>query len=272
MTDTPFKPEYLKEFSIEVSPITSRTNIIISSNELPPPTLPNSVISSSPHATQFTWLALSSIALSGSYYDLIDRPILSAVALSGDYNDLINLPVFPSFSNVARSGDYNDLLNKPILPTLHNVALTGDYNDLSNAPLLHIVALSGDYNDLENRPDLNFHPVAYSGDYKDLANVPDFYYQRFKELQTENFTVSNADHGLWIPCGGQDITITLPLNVSPGLIVYIQRQDTFTVTFYGEDNFLISVNNQIAYQFGVALCVFDGANWRLSGDLLPNSI
>lgn len=49
---------------------------------------------------------------------------LSAVALSGSYNDLDDLPVL-------FSGNYNDLTNRPALAT---VALTGDFNDLVNAP------------------------------------------------------------------------------------------------------------------------------------------
>jgi hypothetical protein len=80
---------------------------------------------------------LKSIATSGSYNDLTDKPettitlgtsgiqqTLADVAYSGSYNDLLNTPVFDFgeggsqvyvLSAVAKSGDYNDLINKPDL-------------------------------------------------------------------------------------------------------------------------------------------------------------
>ena len=46
---------------------------------------------------------------------------LSTVATSGSYNDLSNKP---SLSTVATSGSYNDLSNKPTIPTVNNATLT----------------------------------------------------------------------------------------------------------------------------------------------------
>lgn len=69
---------------------------------------------------------------------------LKTVAFSGSYNDLSDKPVIPTppvLSDVAYTGEYNDLLNKPTL-------FSGDYNDLSNKPTL----FSGNYNDLTNKP------------------------------------------------------------------------------------------------------------------------
>ena len=85
---------------------------------------------------------LATIATSGSYDDLIDKPNLAAVATSGSYNDLSNKP---NLATVATSGSYNDLTNRPSLST---VATTGSYNDLSNRPSLSTVARTGSYNDL----------------------------------------------------------------------------------------------------------------------------
>ena len=98
---------------------------------------------------------LSSVALSGSYNDLVDKPHLSDVALTGSYNDLIDKPTL-------FSGNYDDLTNKP---TLAIVATTGDYDDLLNKPTL----FSGSYNDLTDKPTL------FSGDYDDLTNKPTIY-------------------------------------------------------------------------------------------------
>lgn len=129
---------------------------------------------------------LASVALTGDYDDLIDKPEL----FSGDYNDLTNKPTIPtktsdlnndsgfitknvndltnytltsSLSSVATSGSYNDLSNKPTIPTktsdLNNDSgfITNSVNDLSNYTLssnLSTVATSGNYNDLSNKPTL----------------------------------------------------------------------------------------------------------------------
>ena len=39
---------------------------------------------------------LATVAVSGSYNDLNDKPVLATVAISGDYNNLINQPIIPS--------------------------------------------------------------------------------------------------------------------------------------------------------------------------------
>lgn len=72
---------------------------------------------------------------------------LSTVATSGSYNDLSNKP---TLSTVASSGSYNDLSNKPNLAA---VATSGSYNDLTNKPTLAAVASSGSYNDLIDKPE-----------------------------------------------------------------------------------------------------------------------
>lgn len=51
--------------------------------------------------------SLATVARSGSYNDLIDKP-----AFSGSYNDLTDKP---NLAAVATSGNYDDLLNKPAL-------------------------------------------------------------------------------------------------------------------------------------------------------------
>ena len=121
---------------------------------------------------------------SGSYNDLTDKPTLAPVATSGSYNDLTDKPTF--------SGSYNDLTDKPTLfsgsyndltdkPTLASVATSGSYNDLTDKPTFSgsyndltdkPTLFSGSYNDLTDKPTLA--PVATSGDYNDLLNKPTF--------------------------------------------------------------------------------------------------
>ena len=62
---------------------------------------------------------------------------LATVATSGSYNDLTDKPSF--------SGSYNDLTDKPTL-------FSGSYNDLTDKPTLATVATSGSYNDLTDKP------------------------------------------------------------------------------------------------------------------------
>lgn len=55
-----------------------------------------------------------------SYNDLTDKPVLSPVALSGSYTDLSNTPVIPTLptlATVATSGAYADLSGRPALPS-----------------------------------------------------------------------------------------------------------------------------------------------------------
>lgn len=94
--------------------------------------------------------SLASVATSGSYNDLTDKP-----TFSGSYNDLTDKPTL-------FSGSYDDLTNKPNLAT---VATSGSYNDLIDKP-----TFSGSYNDLTDTPTLA--TVATSGDYNDLSNLP----------------------------------------------------------------------------------------------------
>jgi len=73
---------------------------------------------------------------------------LSTVATSGSYADLTNKP---TYATVASTGAYSDLTGKPSLAT---VATSGAYADLTGKPSLATVATSGDYGDLINKPSL----------------------------------------------------------------------------------------------------------------------
>ena len=75
---------------------------------------------------------LATVARSGSYNDLTDKPTLATVATSGSYNDLTDKPTF--------SGSYNDLTDKP---TLASVATSGSYDDLLNKPALVFSNIGG---------------------------------------------------------------------------------------------------------------------------------
>jgi hypothetical protein len=75
-----------------------------------------------------------------SWTEITGKPSFSTVAATGNYNDLTNKPIL-------FSGAYSDLTGKPVLwdsswasiknkPVFSTVATTGNYNDLNNKPML----------------------------------------------------------------------------------------------------------------------------------------
>ena len=115
--------------------------------------------------------ALATVATSGSYVDLTNKPTL----FSGSYGDLINLPELftGSYSDLSNkptlfSGSYADLTNKPTIPTstsqLSNnsgfITVNGVlWSSINGRPTFAAVATSGSYVDLTNKPTI---PSAYT--------------------------------------------------------------------------------------------------------------
>ena len=125
---------------------------------------------------------LSTVATSGDYSDLSNKPTLGtaaatdstayATAAQGTKADSAVQP--GDLATVATSGDYDDLTNKPNL-------FDGDYDSLTNKPTLGTAAAtdSGDYAtaaqgalaDSATQPG-DLATVATSGSYADLSNKP----------------------------------------------------------------------------------------------------
>ena len=111
-------------------------------------------------ATKANISSLATVATSGDYDDLSNKPVLATVATSGSYNDLSNKPNIPAVdpalttqgaaADAKATGDA--LAAKANTSDLSTVAFSGSYNDLSNKPALAAVATSGSYNDLSNKP------------------------------------------------------------------------------------------------------------------------
>ena len=83
---------------------------------------------------------------------------LSTVATSGSYTDLTNKPTIPANTSDLNNNSgfidntVNDLTNYTLSSNLATVATSGSYSDLSNTPSLATVATSGSYSDLSNKP------------------------------------------------------------------------------------------------------------------------
>ena len=124
---------------------------------------------------------LATVATSGSYNDLTDKPIIPAAynlpianqttlggikvgaglsitadgilsATGGGTADSVNWENVvgkPTFATVATSGDYNDLTNKPTIPTAYTHPATHPASMITG---LSTVATSGSYADLTNKP------------------------------------------------------------------------------------------------------------------------
>ena len=128
--------------------------------------------------------SLATVATSGSYNDLTDKPTIPAGQVNSDWNASSGVAQIlnkPELATVATSGNYNDLSNKPTIPTVPtNVSAFNndagylteiDWDDINNKPstfapsahnhtvseisdfpTLATVATSGNYNDLSNKP------------------------------------------------------------------------------------------------------------------------
>ena len=120
---------------------------------------------------------LATVATTGDYNDLLNRPIL----FSGNYNDLTNKPTLFSGSYgdltdkpTLFSGDYNDLTNKPTIPT--NLSDLSDdsthrlVTDTEKATWNNKSDFSGSYNDLTNKPTIPTVPAISTNITSDAAS------------------------------------------------------------------------------------------------------
>ena len=71
---------------------------------------------------------LSTVATSGSFNDLTDKPTIPDAQVNSDWNASSGISQIlnkPTLSIVATSGNYDDLLNKPTIP---NAQVNSDWN------------------------------------------------------------------------------------------------------------------------------------------------
>jgi hypothetical protein len=70
---------------------------------------------------------LATVATSGSYNDLSNKPTIPAAQVNSDWNansGVAQILNKPTLATVATSGSYNDLSNKPTIPTVNNPTIT----------------------------------------------------------------------------------------------------------------------------------------------------
>ena len=149
-------------------------------------------------------------------YTPVDPSNLATVATSGSYNDLSNKPTIPA---AQVNADWNansgveEILNKPTLAT---VATSGAYSDLSGTPSLATVATSGSYTDLSNKPTIPTVNDATLTIQKNGTNVATF------TANSATATIAN----ITVPTDTSDLTN------SAGYITGITSSDVTTALGY----------------------------------------
>ena len=181
---------------------------------------------------------LASVATSGDYDDLTNKPSIPAAQVQSDWSQSDNTQVDyiknkPTLASVATSGDYDDLSNKPTIPAapvqsnwnesdssslayiqnkpnLASVATSGSYDDLSDKPTIPAAQVQSDWNEadsskvdyIKNKP--NLATVATTGDYDDLSNKPSIpVVPAMKSLVAgQNVTITEDANGVTISASG----------------------------------------------------------------------
>ena len=131
---------------------------------------------------------LATVATSGSYDDLTDKPTIPAAQVQSDWAQSNSSAVDyiknkPTLSEVATSGDYEDLTNKPTIPAPQVQSDWAQTNTsavdyIKNKPSIPAAQVQSDWNQsnsaavdyIKNKPTLS--SVATSGSYEDLSDKP----------------------------------------------------------------------------------------------------
>lgn len=86
---------------------------------------------------------LATVATSGSYSDLSNKPTIPSAQVNSDWNATSGVAEIlhkPNLAAVATSGSYNDLSNKPTIPTATS-QLTNDSDFATNSALNSVTAI-----------------------------------------------------------------------------------------------------------------------------------
>lgn len=131
---------------------------------------------------------LATVATSGSYNDLSNKPTIPAAQVNSDWNAtsgvarILNKPTIPTAtSDLTNDSGFitntvNNLVNYTPTTGLAEVATSGSYNDLEDKPTIPAAQVNSDWNSdsgvsqILNKPALA--TVATSGSYNDLSNKP----------------------------------------------------------------------------------------------------
>ena len=182
--------------------------------------------------------ALATVATSGSYNDLSNKPSIPAAQVNADWDAVSGISQIlnkPSLATVATSGSYDDLTNKPTIPAAQ---VNSDWNAASgvsqilNKPSLATVATSGSYADLSNKPTIPTVDQSYSASSTNaqsgtavagaLANIKQVPSSTSAD-EDKVLTVNSSGTPVWAAAqgggGGSSYTFSAPLRESSGTVV-----------------------------------------------------
>lgn len=210
---------------------------------------------------------LATVATTGDYDDLTDKPDLSIYAESADLGDCASLDEdelsiaasqVTGLANVATSGDYDDLTNKPSIPAaqvqsdwsqsdnaavdfiknkpaLAAVATSGSYNDLLNKPTIPAAQVNADWNassgvaEILNKPSLA--TVATSGSYNDLSDKPTIPTVPVQDVQINGTSILSSGNANIVTNSAYDATtnkITTMLDLAGRVAYYVEKDAVIT--------------------------------------------
>ena len=171
---------------------------------------------------------------------------LATVATSGSYNDLTNKPTIPDVSNYyTKSETYNQtevnnlLSTKADTSSLSTVATTGDYDDLLNTPTIPAAQVQSDWSQsdntqvdfIKNKPtiptDAELLPISSS----DATNTKDYIDGK---VSVETVSISNKSTKI-----ANDITTAFRI----GKVLYISSAFSNNTNWVGGNDTVFTINN-----------------------------
>lgn len=110
-------------------------------------------------ATKANSSSLATVATSGSYNDLTNKPTIPAAQVNSDWNASSGVAQIlnkPTFATVATSGSYNDLSDKPVIPagvTVDQTLDTSSTNAIANSAVATALNNKADASALSGKQD-----------------------------------------------------------------------------------------------------------------------
>ena len=215
--------------------------------------------------------ALSTVAFSGSYTDLLNKPTIPDVSNyytksetynQTEVNNLLSTKAdTTSLSTVATTGDYDDLLNKPTIPAAQvqsdwTQADNTKVDYIKNKPSLSTVATSGSYNDLTDKPTIPTNAEQLPIESGSATNTKDYIDNQFTKTEitsscTFDEDITGTNTRIYVKGGvvyifyqgeskthsANDSLFTLPSGYRPSNLIYT----TFGINNTGYGN--IAINN-----------------------------
>ena len=182
-------------------------------------------------ASNGTLPTFATVATSGSYVDLTNKPTIPAAQIQSDWTQASNVALdFIKNKPTLFSGSYADLTNKPTIPSLTGYATetyvttrgyltsvgTISYTDLSNKPTIPAAQVQSDWNAISGLGVVLNKPTLFDGVYSSLSGKPTLFSGSYTDLTdkpaipaaysaTSINALSDVDTATNVPTAGQPL-------------------------------------------------------------------